>query len=146
MGDTCSLNRSMVDEAGWLTYKRQKSGSTAMVPFYVAGPDWFEGTDDLALCLAAEEKHDTFLTTEHGKPRSQKAAGDWFSKAARAAGLAEGKTAHGIRKGRAAIFKESGASADQRMAVLGHETESEALHYSKSADLRRTIEGTQNSN
>ena len=29
------------------------------------------------------------------------------------------------------------------MAVLGHETEKEATRYSKSADLRRTIEGTE---
>jgi site-specific recombinase XerD len=86
------------------------------------------------------------LTTEHGKSRSEKAAASWFSKAAQAAGLEKGKTAHGVRKGRAAMFKENGASSDQRMAILGHETESETLHYSKSADLRRTIEGTESSN
>ena len=124
-------------------YTRQKSNSVAASPFYVDGPDWFAGTDDLAACLASEEHHMTFLTTKAGKSRSPKSAASWFSKAAKAAGLEAGKTAHGIRKGRAAMFKENGASADQRMAILGHETIGEATRYSKSADLRRTVEGTE---
>lgn len=146
IGDTCDLNRSMVDSDGWLTYVRQKSGSTATVPFHASGPAWFEGTDDLDQCLAVEPMNFNFLTTQSGKSRSHKSTGSWFSKAAHDAGLDIGKTAHGIRKGRSAIFKENGASTDQRMAILGHETEAEALHYSKSADLRRTIEGTKSSN
>jgi hypothetical protein len=55
------------------------------------------------------------------------------------------KTAHGIRKHRAAVFKENGAASDQRMAILGHETATEAARYSKSADLRRVITGTESS-
>lgn len=143
IGDTCALNRTMIKD-GWLTYTRQKSKSVATCPFYEAGPDWFEATDDLAACLAIEPMNIALLTTEYGKARSAKGAASWFSAAATEAGLGKEKTAHGIRKGRAAIFKENGASADQRMAVLGHESESETLHYSKSADLRRTIEGTEN--
>lgn len=34
----------------------------------------------------------------------------------------------------------------QRMAILGHETATEAARYSKSADLRRVITGTESSN
>ena len=146
IGDTCKLNIAMVDSDGWLTYTRQKSKSTATCPFHVDGPRWFEAKNDLAFCLDAAPKHFNFLTTHCGKARSEKAAASWFSNAARAAGLDAGKTAHGIRKGRSAIFKENGASSDQRMAILGHESESETLHYSKSADLRRTIEGTKSSN
>ncbi|MEY8827664.1 tyrosine-type recombinase/integrase [Sedimentitalea sp. XS_ASV28] len=146
IGDTCNLNISMVDADGWLTYTRQKSKSVATCPFHVIGPSWFEATDDLALCLEAAPRHFNYLCTKGGKTRSEKAATTWFSKAARAAGLEAGKTAHGIRKGRAAIFKENGASSDQRMALLGHESETETLSYSKSADLRRTIEGTKSSN
>lgn len=142
IGDTCALTRAMIEE-GWLTYTRRKSGSVATCPFQVDGPAWFEATNDLSACLKLEPKHIALLTTEYGNARSSKAAASWFSKAARAADLDDGKTAHGIRKGRASIFKENGASAEQRMAILGHETESETLHYSKSADLKRTIEGTE---
>jgi len=143
IGDTCNLSRSMLSNDGWLTYTRQKSKSMAVCPFYAIGPDWFEATDDLQACLDAAPQHVVFLTTQHGKQRSAKSASQWFSKAATAAGLDADKAAHGIRKGRAAMFKENGAPADKRMAILGHETEAEASNYSKSADLRRIIEGTE---
>ncbi|MEL6296781.1 MAG: hypothetical protein AAFR10_21225, partial [Pseudomonadota bacterium] len=55
-------------------------------------------------------------------------------------------SAHGIRKLRAAMFRENGASEDQRMAILGHESKQMASHYSKSADLRKVISGTNSSN
>ncbi|WP_157771601.1 hypothetical protein [Thioclava nitratireducens] len=51
------------------------------------------------------------------------------------------KSAHGLRKLRAAIFRENGATKDQRMAILGHETAAEAEHYDKSADLKRVVKG-----
>lgn len=143
IGDTCRLTRAMVSDDGWLTYTRQKSKSVATSPFSVDGPDWFAATGDLAACLAVEPAHFTFLTTQTGTSRSPKGAAQWFSKAAASAGLDKGKTAHGVRKGRAAMFKENGASADQRMAILGHETEGEATRYSKSADLQKTIVGTE---
>lgn len=142
IGDVTRLHRGMVDADGWLTYTRQKSGSVATCPFYVDGPAWFEATNDLAECFEVEPAHLTFLTTKAGKSRSAKSAASWFSKAASLAGLDAAKTAHGVRKGRAAVFKENGALAEQRMAILGHETIAETQHYSKSADLKRTIQGT----
>ena len=83
----------------------------------------------------------TFIATKGGRPRSEKAASQWFSKACRAAGLEDGKSADGLRKLRATMFRENGASQDQRMAILGHETSAEAEHYSKSADQKRVISG-----
>ena len=142
IGDVTRLHRGMIKD-GWLTYTRQKSGSVATCPFDMDGPIWFEATSDLAECLAVGPRHLTFLTTVSGKSRSPKSVATWFSKSASQAGIEKGKTAHGVRKGRAAIFKENGALAEQRMAILGHETISETQHYSKSADLKRTIEGTE---
>jgi integrase len=84
----------------------------------------------------------TFLVTAAGRPRSNKAASQWFSKACSEAGLAEGKSAHGLRKLRAAMFRENGATKDQRKAILGHESDAEEALYSKSADLQRVISGT----
>lgn len=140
IGDVTRLSRSMIKD-GWLSYSRQKSKSMANCPFYVDGPAWFEATGDLDSCLAIEPEHPTILTTQQGKPRSPKSAASWFAKAAQSAGLEPRKTSHGIRKGRSSMFKENGVSVDQRMAILGHETRSEADKYSKSADLRRTIVG-----
>jgi len=105
------------------------------------GPFWYEPDDCLEQCLAAQELHINFIVTSRGAARSAKAAAQWFSRACAKAGLT-GLTAHGIRKGRAAVFKENGATKEQRMAILGHETEAQADNYSKSADLRRVITGT----
>ena len=135
IGDACRLGPADIVD-GWLTYQRAKSGSTAVVPMHTA-PDWFEPCDTLARCIAAAAPTATFLATQSGAPRSPKAATQWFAAAARAAGVAA--TAHGIRKHRAAVFRENGATQDQRMAILGHESEAEARRYAKSADLRRVI-------
>lgn len=138
IGDACKLTRDHVED-GWLTYTRSKSGQLAVVPWEKhLQPPWF-GTDDLDACL---ENHDHlhFMVTAQGKPRSEKAATQWFSKAATAAGLPQ-LAAHGIRKYRAASFKERGAEPEKRMAILGHNTEGEATRYAKSADLKRVISG-----
>lgn len=145
MVDACKLGPGMIKE-GWLTYRRQKSGSDAVCPMTAeASPSWFEHTDDLDLCLNKQPRHMSFMVTAGGAPRSNKASSQWFAAACREAGLL-GLTAHGLRKHRASIFQENGATEDQRMALLGHETASEARHYSKSADLKRTVAGTRFSN
>lgn len=133
-------------KGGWLTYTRQKSQSEATCPMLCEAPDWFESEPYLAECIAAAPRAMTYLTTEDGRSRSHKAASQWFSRACRDAGLTDGKSAHGLRKLRAAMFRENGATQDQRMAILGHETKAEADRYSKSADLRKVITGTTVSN
>lgn len=142
IGDACQLGPGMVKD-GWLYYKRQKSKSQATCPM-IGGPDWFEPSDHLEKCLSASPRHMTYIITAYGAPRSSKAAAQWFSRACKEAKVE--KTAHGLRKHRASVFKENGASTEQRMAILGHETEGEAQRYSKSADLQKVITGTEMSN
>lgn len=135
--DVVQLGPQRVSD-GWLTYTRSKTGTPAVVPWHPrVAPDWFEWTDDLEKCLAAQPRHMTYIVTRYGRPRSHKATSQWFSAACRDAGL--DLSAHGIRKGRAAMFRENGASQDQRMAILGHETEEEATAYSKSANLKKVV-------
>lgn len=78
--------------------------------------------------------------TDHAS-RSPKAAAQWFSAAASKAGI-EGKTAHGLRKYLSVYMAERGATQEQRMAILGHETSAQTRHYSKSADAMKIISGT----
>lgn len=131
-------------KGGWIVYARQKTDTEAVSPITNA-PDWFEASTHFAEAIAAAPKHMTYLTTSSGASKSAKSVASWFSKSCTAAGLPD-RSAHGIRKGRAAIFKENGAAADKRMAILGHETEEEARGYSKSADLIKTVSGTESSN
>jgi integrase len=140
IGDACAMGDHNLKDS-WIVYTRAKSRTIAASPF-TGGPDWFEPSDDLRRALDARPaRHLLWLTTAAGAPRSPKAARQWFAAAARAAGI-EGKTAHGIRKHRAQVFRENGATPDQRMAILGHDTSNQEAHYSKAADLRRIIART----
>lgn len=141
IGDMTRLGPGNVTD-GWLVYTRQKSRSVATCPWTVPAPEWFEASPFLAQCIEAAPRGITFLLTAQKRPRSAKSAASWFSGACCEAGL-PGLSAHGLRKGRAAMFRENGAQADQRMAILGHETAAEAAHYAKSADLRRIVSGTE---
>jgi integrase len=143
IGDACKLTRGNIED-GWLVYQRGKTEQLAVVPWERRHqPAWF-GTDDLDACLQGHQ-HLSFIVTSYGKTRSEKGATQWFAKACRQAGL-EGLSAHGVRKYRAASFKERGALPEQRMAILGHATETEASRYAKSADLKRVISRTGGSN
>ena len=82
----------------------------------------------------------TFLTTIAGSARSVKAMGMWFSGAAKAAGVI-GKTAHGLRKSRATLLAEAGATEHQIAAWTGHESLSEVRRYTRKADKRRILSG-----
>jgi integrase len=143
--DACKIGPGMVRD-GWLFYERQKSGSPAVCPMTAeTSPPWFEHDEHLAMCLAAHPRHLVYVMTKLGKARSHKSVSQWFAAACRQAGI-EGKSAHGLRTHRAAVFQENGASAEQRMAILGHETASEAKDYAASASLARTVWGTPISN
>lgn len=66
--------------------------------------------------------------------------------AAKAAGDEKGKAAHGVRTLLAVMTAERGATPEQRMAILGHDTSRKTQHYSKAADAKRIISGTDFSN
>lgn len=139
--DACALGRANVKD-GWITYSRSKSKSVAMIPWARENaPDWFEWTGDFEICQRHAPIAPTFIVTARGLPRSQKAVSSWFSSAATAAGLDPNKSAHGLRKLRAAMFREMGASMEARRAILGHESDAEAVHYDKSADLKKVVRG-----
>lgn len=143
IGDAVRLGPCHV-KGDWLEYRRQKSGTQAVVPWRNC-PAWFGESPDLFAALDAAPRHMTFLTRRGAAARSAKAARQWFARAARDAGLT-GKTAHGLRKLRSIIMIEAGATIDQRMAILGHDTTAQSREYSKNADQRRIISGTNFSN
>lgn len=141
IGDAVTLGPGHV-KGGWLTYRRAKSQTLCNVPLFTAPPVYYPDNTHLVACLDAAPKHLTWISTERGASRSKKAAGQWFARAARDAGI-EGKTAHGVRKLLAAYMAERGANPEQRMAILGHDTTRQTQEYSRSADARRIISGTE---
>lgn len=79
----------------------------------------------------------TFLVTKYGKPYSDKGFGKRFEKWCAAAGIEAGKSSHGLRKLRATIAAEQGASDRQLMAMFGWSTAGQATVYTKAADQER---------
>lgn len=82
----------------------------------------------------------TFIPA-HGKTRSEKALGTMIRETARSAGVK--KSAHGLRKSLASTLAEGGATAHQIAAWTGHESLKEVDHYTKSADRRKAVAGTE---
>lgn len=144
MSDAVLLTEGMIGRDGWLTYSQGKTGHQVHIPLRCAAPAYADpsGQDQLLKALEARPaRHALIMVTLHGKARSIKAASAWFAAAARAAGV-RGKSAHGLRKRRGNIMAENGANTKQMAAWLGHESLAMVQHYSRGADLRKTIMGT----
>ena len=85
---------------------------------------------DLEAAIAVTATGDlTYLLNEWGRPFPANAFSNWFSLAAQAAGLPQGYTAHGLRKGCCRRLAELDCSAPQIMAITGHRTLAEVQRY-----------------
>ena len=145
MSDAVRLGPGMIDREGWLVYRQQKTGGEVAIPFRRALPAWAAhmrpDLEELHKAIEARPRRGmTFMLTERGASRSVKAASSWFAAAARKAGL-DGLSAHGLRKTRAQLLAEAGATAHQIAAWTGHESLSEVEHYAAKADRRRILSG-----
>ena len=144
ISDAVRLGPGMVARDGVLAYRQQKTGGMAYVPWTCSLPDFAvhlgADRDMMHEALRALSGQMTFLDAK-GKPRSDKALGTMIREAAIAAGFQ--KSAHGLRKSLAAELADGGATAHQIAAWTGHETLKEVDHYTKSADRRRAVRGTE---
>ena len=113
---------------GYVTVRQEKTGATLELRLL----------PPLAASLAAcRSNHLTFLVTQHGSPYTAKGFGNWFSDAARKAGLPSGVSAHGLRKAAARRLAEAGCSTHQIAAITGHKTLKEVERYSREANQKR---------
>lgn len=143
--DAVRLGPGMVTKDGWLTFRQRKTGGEVSIPFNRTLPEFAHAMqtdlDVLKGAMAHAPRHMTWLVTSHGKARSEKAFSSWFAGAAVSAGI-RGKSAHGLRKTRAKELAEAGATVHQIAAWTGHESLSEVQRYSKAADRKRILTGT----
>ena len=146
ISDAVRLNAGMLDASGWLEFRQQKTGGQVVVPFYAPAPDFAEPDEHLQNAIRANPQGQLlFIVTQSGTARSAGGASKWFAAATRKAGVV-GKTAHGLRKLRATIMAENGASPHQIGAWTGHESLAEVQHYASKANKRKIISGTKSSN
>lgn len=77
-----------------------------------------------------------FIRTAHENPFSVKGFQKWFSNAATLAGLPH-CSSHGLRKARARMLAERGATTEQIKSVTGHTTDAEVNRYVRAASQKR---------
>lgn len=81
----------------------------------------------------------TFLSTRTGGNFSAESFGNMFRKWCNEAGLPH-CSAHGLRKATAARLAETGATELEIMAITGHRTSKEVVHYTRAASQRTRAE------
>lgn len=130
-GDVVTFGRQHVRDGvlryvpGKTRYKRHDAVKTPVSP-------------ELAATITASPCGDlTFLVTDYGKPFTHKGFGARFQKWCDDAGIVRGKSAHGLRKLRATLAAEAGATDRQLMAMFGWTTAGQATVYTKAADQER---------
>jgi len=79
----------------------------------------------------------TYLVNAWGRPFTDNGFSKWFSDAAQKAGLPEGYTAHGLRKGFCKRLADQGCDAKEIAAMSGHLTLAEVQHYCEAYDRRK---------
>lgn len=111
---------------GRVLARQEKTGQLVDIPLHPR----------LQNSLAAHKvEHLALLTTQYGKPFTEKGFGNWVSKAAERAGLPH-CSAHGLRKAAARRLAEAGCSAHEIMAITGHQSLKEVERYTREAGRR----------
>lgn len=143
VSDACRLGRANIDADGLLTFRQQKTGGMAYVPWTCVMPSWARPWEaeratmrDAVLAIAGF----TFLETAQGRARSVKGLSNIISDAAVAAGI-DGRSAHGLRKFRLTAIAEAGGSSQAIMSWGGHSSLSEAERYTRAANRRAMVLG-----
>ncbi len=80
---------------------------------------------------------DTVLSTEYGKPFSEKSLTGMMAHWTKQAGLGPGCTFHGLRKTLGKYLAEEGATAKQSAGILGHDDLDHVELYSREAEQER---------
>jgi len=147
VSDMTHIGRGNITDDGWLSFNQIKTGNPAWVPYARQLPDFaLSKAADLALLHkainAAPAKHMAFVVTVNGASRSTNAVSHWFSERSGCAGIACGKTAHGLRKLRAEEWASAGATGPMMMAWQGWETMSECDGYIKKYNRQASLMST----
>jgi integrase len=111
-----------------ISVRQRKTGTSLLIPMHPALRAAIEATPS---------GHLTFLATAFGKARTANGFGTWFRECCNAAGLANGTSAHGLRKAACRRLAEAGCSANEIKAISGHASLREVERYTKAADQER---------
>jgi site-specific recombinase XerD len=145
--DAVRLGRQMIGRDGWIAFTSLKTKQDVAIPVLCGLPAWVVALEPeramLEACISAMPSRLTFIATLNGAPRSAKAFGAWFAKSVAAAGINPRCTAHGLRKARASELAEIHATEHQIGAWIGDRSLAEVVRYTRKADRRRVLGGTE---
>ena len=117
-------------QSGYISLRQSKTDGALEIPIHPA----------LAASLAArKDNHLVLVTTQSGKPRSEKGFSNWISDAAKAAGI-PGCSAHGLRKSAARRLAEAGCTVHEIMAITGHKSIKEVERYTRAVEQRASAD------
>ncbi|MFE3837313.1 tyrosine-type recombinase/integrase [Pseudogemmobacter sonorensis] len=143
VSDAAVMSRAHIGSDGLLTFRQQKTGGLAHVPWTSPLPRWakpWEGERAAAREIISSGTGFTFLETAQGKARTVKGLSNLISAAAIEAKIT-GRSAHGLRKYRLSAIAEAGGSAHAIMSWGGHSSLSEAEAYTRAANRRAVVTG-----
>lgn len=124
-GDVRQMSAGQISD-GCIFVRQDKTNEQLQIPIHSA----------LAASLSDRKSpHLLLLTTLYGEGFSAKGFGNWFSDAARKAGL-DGCSAHGLRKSAATRLADAGATPHQIMAITGHRSLKEVERYTRAANQK----------
>lgn len=124
--DMVTMGRQHVSENG-LNVVQSKTGAVLWIPIH----------EDLQRELKALPPGQlAFLLNEQGRPFKATSFGNWFRARVREAGVADGFSAHGLRKAACRRLAEAGCSASEIQAISGHKTLSEVQRYVAAANQK----------
>ena len=124
-GDCCDMRRSDIDLKGnRIHLVQEKTGMKMWVPLHKRLKQYL---------AALPRRGDHILTSPvTGKRYSKQSITNYITARMVKLGF-PGHSAHGLRHAAGVALAEAGCKVDQIMAILGHVTEAQALHYMKQA-------------
>lgn len=132
--DVVRLGKQHIRGGDMFCIKTEKSGNMV--------ESWIPIDPALAATIKASKTGDlTFLITKHGKPHTAPGFGNWFAVQCNAAGLKHCR-AHGLRKTKATLLAESGATVFQMMPSMGWTDPRQAQVYTRKADAEKLARQT----
>jgi integrase len=123
-GDVIRMGRQHIRD-GVLQVRQNKTGTTLAIPVHA---------DLQAIVDATPSEHLTFLVNRNGTPFTASIFSWTFGQWAKAAGLPDECTPHGLRKAACRRLAEAGCTAHEIMSISGHKSLAEVERYTRAAD------------
>ncbi|ODS57088.1 MAG: hypothetical protein ABS40_05860 [Agrobacterium sp. SCN 61-19] len=117
---------------GWITITAQKTGVELDIPIHPKLRPFLSIRNDGKLVNLT-----TFISTVHGKPRSEKAFTNWIKEAATEAGLPPSRSPHGLRRAACRALAEAGCTFSEIMSITGHQSTKEVEAYVADVDKKK---------